>query len=54
MFTCFSRDKIGGLWPEVSDLDVVVEDGLGVVGHDRQQVVFKDHLAVVKVKAANL
>ena len=52
--TCFSRNKVGGLRPQVPDLDVVVQDGLGVVGHHWKKVAFENHLAVVEVEAANL
>ncbi len=35
-------------------MHVVVEDGLGVVGHAGEQVAVKHHLAIVEVEAANL
>ena len=52
--TRFCGDKVGGLGLEVLDDDVVVEDGLGVVGHLRQQVAVEHHLAVVEVEASHL
>lgn len=35
-------------------MDIVIQDGLGVVGHDRQQVALEDHLAIVEVETAHL
>ena len=52
--TRFRGDEVGGLGLEVLDDDVVVEDGLGVVGHLRQQVAVEHHLAVVEVEASHL
>ena len=54
LLTRFSGDEVGGLGLEVLDDDVVVEDGLGVVGHLRQQVTVEHHLAIVEVEAAHL
>ena len=52
--TRFCGDEVGGLGLEVLDDDVVVEDGLGVVGHLREQVAVEHHLAVVEVEASHL
>ena len=54
LLTRFSGDEVGCLGLEVLDDDVVVEDGLGVVGHLRQQVAVEHHLAVVEVEASHL
>ena len=42
------------LRPEFVDRDVIIQDRLGVVGHAGEEIRVEDHLAVVKVEAANL
>ena len=52
--TCLRRHEVRCFWPEISDLHVVIKDGLGVVWHLWQEVTVEHHLAVVKVEAAHL
>ena len=52
--TGFCGHEVGCLGLEVLYDDVVVEDGLGVVGHLREQVAVEHHLAVVEVEASHL
>ncbi len=54
VITCFCRHEERSFGSELRDGDVVVQDGLGVVGHAGQQVAVEDHLAIVEVEAANL
>ena len=52
--TSFCWDEERGLRSQLWDDDVVVEDGLGVVGHSGQEVAVEHHLAIVEVETANL
>ena len=52
--TCCGWHEERRLWSQFLYGDVIVQDGLCVVGHYGQEVAVEDHLAVVKVEAAHL
>ncbi len=52
--TRFCRYEESSFRPEVSDLDVVIQNRLCVVGHNGKEVALEHHLAVIEIKAADL